>query len=201
MEYDIILLECSETINDLLNPMLQKGFYVLSVEGRTVIEFLTEDCSINSGYIQQKIKTIFINGGPVDDIFNTRIKDGEEIALSGAMPGIVGAMMRIGSPYAPMRDNITVKPEEIINTGKKILVGLKLFNAILSDKGMDFLYNGILLTRQRLYDFFVRNESEIRKNCIGISINGSYIETSLILDSFKNQKELILLRIKPYNEN
>lgn len=200
MEFDTVLLKCSSKVNDLLIPELQKGFYILTVEGQDVFKFLSEDCNMKSAYIREKIKTIFINGGPVDDIYNTRIKEYEEIALSGAMPGIVGAMMRIGSPYAPMRDNITVRPEEIINCGKKILVGLKLFNVILHDRGNGFLRNGIIFTRQRFEIYITRNINLILSDCSSIDINNINSDISNLLFYIKSFKEFIILKTDTSDE-
>ena len=67
------------------------------------------------------------------------------MAISGAMPGIVGAMMRIGSPYAPMRESITERDKDITVTGKPVFVKLKLFNVILKDLGGGFIFSGITL--------------------------------------------------------
>jgi len=201
MEYDTLILKCSESIMDLFTPELQKGFYIMSVEGRTLFEFLTEDCCLSRSYISEKIKTIFINGGPVDDIYHTCIREDEECALSGAMPGLVGAMMRIGSPYAPMRESITAKQEQVADSGREIRIMLKLFNVILSDTGRDFLYQGIILNKQRLYDFFIKNNHKINNCSMEILFNSMPIENVLLNAFVQAMKELVFLKIETVHEN
>jgi len=202
MAYDTILLKCSSIIMYLFMQELQKGIYIPSNEGKTIYSFITEDCGISDGYISEKIKTMLIDGGPVDDIFNTTIKDGGVCALSGAMPGIVGAMMRIGSPYAAMRESITVKPDNSSGSKKEIKFGLKLFNTILSDKGRDFFKHGILIEKKRISELFERYGDEVYSNCREVIINGSPCEKKQITENgMKSLGEIVNLKVEFEDEN
>lgn len=173
MVYDTFLFRCSGRLLSIFMPELQRGFYITSNEGKSIYSFLTDTCRMSESYISQKVKTVLLNGGPVDDIFNTGIKEGDTIAVSGAMPGIVGAMMRMGSPYAAMRDSITVRPGEALSQGKEIVVLLKLFNVILSDMGPGFLEEGILLEREMLAGLFKEHGNEIDAGCSELLLNDS----------------------------
>jgi len=179
MEYDTIQLKCPGESMNLFMGELQRGFCMEARAG-TVYEFLAETCRMSDEYIAEKIKTVFINGGPVDDIYNTEIKEGDTCAVSGAMPGLVGAMMRMGSPYASMRESITVKPGKSALSGRSIFVKLKLFNMVLSEKGPCFLAGGILLERERVNDLFVNHGGEIFPRCREVLINGSAVEDNRI---------------------
>lgn len=197
MKYDTLMLKCPIILTDQFMPELQKGFYILSKEGKTIYAFLTEDCGISDDYISSKVKTIFINGRPVDDIFKTNIKKGNDCALSGAMPGIVGAMMRIGSPYSPMRNSITVKPDKTVESGKEIIFRLKLFNTILFDRGIDFLEKGILLEKNRVIELFLKRGKDIYSDCREIILNGSIIKKEDIIENLSGKKnEFILFKIE-----
>lgn len=183
-------------------PELQKGFYLLSNEGKTIHSFLTEDCGINDDYISSKIKTIFIDGRPVDDVFNTKIKKGGVCAISGAMPGIVGAMMRIGSPYAVMRDSITAKPDKTVESGKEIIFELKLFNVILSDIGVNFLKKGILLEKNRIIELFLKYGKDIYSDCREVNFNGSIIKKQGIIENLPDKNsEFVLLKVEIEDED
>jgi len=202
MAYDIVLLKGPDTIVNLFRPELQKGFYISSHQGSTVFTFLTGSCGISENYISEKVKTVLIDGGPVDDIFNIEIKEGGVCAVSGAMPGIVGAMMRIGSPYAAMRESITARPRRSSETGKEIVVELKLFNVVLSDMGLYFLKKGILLGRKRVYDFFKKNGDELYSVCREVMLNGLPVENRKIMeDKFSGISELVILKVGIDNEN
>lgn len=202
MEYDTVLFRGSSGIISLFMPVLQKGFYISSSEGRSVYSFLTNDCGISDTYITDKIKTILIDGGPVDDIFNTEIKNMGVCALSGAMPGIVGAMMRIGSPYAAMRESITVKPVKSSESGKKIIVELKLFNAVLADLGLDFLGKGIIIDRERAADLLKKKENDSYSDCREIVFNGSPVNRGSITgDWIFGKSGLVIIKVEIENEN
>jgi len=202
MAYDTILFKCSGMIMNLFMQELQKGVYIPSVEGKTLYAFITEDCGISDEYISQKIKTILIDGGPVDDIFNTKIHDGGSCALSGAMPGIVGAMMRMGSPYAAMRESITVKPDKTDNSKKEIKLGLKLFNMILSDKGTEFLKRGVLIEKERVLELFQRHGDTLSSGCSEVVVNGSHFEQKqLVSGELKLAENFVILKVEIDSEN
>lgn len=200
MKIDTLLLKCHRDILPLFRQELQKGVYITSSEGKTVHSFLTENCGISDRYISEKIKTVFIDGGPVDDIYNTIIKEGGVCALSGAMPGIVGAMMRIGSPYASMRESITVKPAAITDSGKEIIYGMKLFNTILIDLALHFLKRGILVEDKRIYELFSRHREKLDVNVKELFLNGSAMENKKIF-TYSNFSEYIKLQIDIENED
>ena len=77
-------------------PLLQKGVYIEIDSGVTVRRILEQYCAGGNGYILRRIQTIFLNGKPVDDTDAAILKDGDCLALSAAMPGLVGATMRSG---------------------------------------------------------------------------------------------------------
>lgn len=149
---------------DIIHYELQGGFYIETESGITLLGFLIESCSIPENYIKEKIQTIFHNGNPVDDLKTTKLYSDSVVAISGAMPGIVGAMMRIGSPYAPMRESITDKGDAEGITGERILVKLKLFNVILNDYGKKFSENGVIFERESVTRIIRKCESASGKN-------------------------------------
>ena len=142
----IIITGVPEVV-ELLHYELQNGFYVETESG---IKLISGSCGIPESYIRDKVKTIFHNGNPVDDPASVKLRNDSVVAISGAMPGIVGAMMRMGSPYAAMRESITEKGENIFQTGDSIHVMLKLFNVILGDLWRGFVEKGVILDRERI---------------------------------------------------
>lgn len=202
MAYDTILFKCSVMIMNLFMQELQKGVYIPSVEGKTLYAFITEDCGISDDYISKKIKTILIDGGPVDDIFNTKIHDGGSCALSGAMPGIVGAMMRMGSPYAAMRESITVKPDKTDSSKKEIKLGVKLFNMILSDKWNDFLKRGVLIEKERVLELFQRHGDALSSGCSEVVVNGAICgQKQLVSGELMLVENFVILKVEIDSEN
>lgn len=202
MEYDTLLLKCGDGLLSIFMPELQRGFYIRSYEGETVHSFLVDACCMDEDYIAEKIKTILINGGPVDDIFNTGLVGGTTCAVSGAMPGIAGAMMRMGSPYAPMRESITVKPSGSPESEKEILVTLKLFNVVMHDLGPDFLKNGILVDKERVLELFSSHGEEISSGCRAILFNNVPLDPRILAGGGPaGISELVKLKVETEYEN
>jgi len=53
------------------------------------------------------VQTVVLDALVVDDPDTATVRDGSTIALSAAMPGIAGCMLRKSSRYAPMRSQLT----------------------------------------------------------------------------------------------
>ncbi len=174
---------------EILNSELQNGFFIETEEGRTLNSFLTDSCGITEDYIANKVKTIFHNSNPVDAPASVMVRDGSVIAISGAMPGLVGAMMRIGSPYAVMRESITEKGNNIKRSGKNIYVKLKLFNIILNELGGRFLSRGIILGKESIIRIIKKSETNRGGSFL---FNFDNIEVdSTMADSFTDEKYMI----------
>src|SRR5690349_16233437 len=88
-------------------PLLQQGVRVTARTGCTLAMLLGEEFGLDEAYVARRITTIFLDNSPIDDVHRAIVKDGSTIALSGAMPGLVGATMRCGGYYAAMRGAIT----------------------------------------------------------------------------------------------
>lgn len=125
------------------NPLLQKGVKIRCRTNRSLMALLRDDCHLDDDYIRQRIQTITLNGRPVDDPANVMVPDGVTLAISGAMPGLVGATLRKGGYYAAMRSTISHKGGSTKATTEEGLVTVKLFNLILKDQAAAFLSRGI----------------------------------------------------------
>lgn len=152
----------------IFNPVIQKGFYVKSIVGIPVMEFLIQ-CGLDREYINSNIKTVFLDSKPVDNLENAIIKDNSILSLSGAMPGLVGAVMRIDSPFQSFRNTIsyvaTVDENSFINK-KTGMVAIKLFNTVLSDTAVLFLQKGIYIDGKTLLSLIKENKNVFKKKSI-----------------------------------
>src|SRR5512134_372411 len=111
--------------------LLQQGVTVRSRVGCSVAAFLREEVGTSTETIE-KIQSIFLDGRPVDDLETAVIKDGSTLALSAAMPGLVGATLRRGGAYSSFRSAITYH-----ETGEACFPGegfvhIKLFNLLMA---------------------------------------------------------------------
>ena len=130
--------------------LLQAGFAMPAREGMSAREFMREILAFPDSYIEGVVSTVFLDDSPVDDIDAARLAEGSRIALSAAMPGLVGAVMRRNSPYAALRESISYKKDGAVASSAaegppEIRVGLKLFNSVMTDRGPELLARGIYL--------------------------------------------------------
>jgi hypothetical protein len=134
---------------DRLSGLLQAGFAVPSRAGLTLREFMRETLRFPDGYIETAVSTVFLDGKPVDDIDAATVAEGSLVALSAAMPGLLGAMMRRNSPYASLRESISFDPAAPAAgepaRGKACRVWVRLFNAVMRERGSDLLSRGIIV--------------------------------------------------------
>jgi len=134
--------------------LLQEGFQAGVVSGESVRDFLLRELELEGEYVDVCVRTIFLNGKPVDDIDAASVSDGDVMSLSAALPGAAGICMRRDSPYAALRGDITFGREKEDGAGdgagKRGLIELKLFNQILMDLGPRFLERGVVIPWKRL---------------------------------------------------
>jgi hypothetical protein len=79
----------------------------------------------------------------VDDIDTALVRDGETLALAPAMPGLMGAMLRRGGYYAPMRSGITHRGDTAPRGIGEGRITVKLFGMALRELGPKLLERGI----------------------------------------------------------
>lgn len=153
-------------------PLLQQGFRLNVVVGQSIHSLLKEVLHIDAEYIEERIKTVFLDGKPVDDFHSAIVTDGATVSLSAAMPGLVGATFRKGGPLASLRGSIThQKRDEKIET-REGHVTLKLFNLLVKELGSGLLEQGVEV-HQTVWEDLVQQRSEaFWNNCPWIRING-----------------------------
>jgi hypothetical protein len=106
---------------------------------------LCDQLAIPAAYVTERITTIFLDNHPVDDLEHAIIRNGSKIALSAAMPGLVGATMRRGGFYASLRQGISQLAQDGPMSHDDGVVTIKLFNLLLGELGPTILARGLLL--------------------------------------------------------
>jgi len=176
--------------------LLGQGFLV-NVPANCSIRDLIIDClGIPNDYLEERIQTLFLNGSVVDDLNSCNIKEGSTLALSGAMPGLAGAVLRRGGFYASFRRTITHNdsPSRIDKDNHWIV--LKLFNMIVKELGPGFLEKGIWMEGEKLQKFLRCQSEELRMHGTSGDMNGEPADINSLL-KFDWKTHLIFLRVKP----
>lgn len=128
-----------------LAPLLQRGVDTHATAGVSAFAFLTGELGLEADYVRRRITTVFLDGQVVDDLEAAVLRDGAVLALSAAMPGLVGATLRRGGYYAAMRAAITHAREHPAPERARAVVRVKLFNLLLEEIGPVLLARGVLL--------------------------------------------------------
>ncbi|HOX33296.1 MAG TPA: hypothetical protein PLB91_13285 [Spirochaetales bacterium] len=148
------------------DALLQAGFLLETRPGASAREFMREAIGLEEDYIEGVVSTVFIDAEPVDDIDAATLRPDSLIALSAAMPGLAGAVMRRKSPYASFREAISYaaragagpreeaasgagmraggSSSDARTAGTTALVRVKLFNSVMRDRGRATLARGVL---------------------------------------------------------
>jgi hypothetical protein len=129
-----------------LAPLIQEGLRVRAPDGISVGDFLVAQLGIDPEYVKTRISTVFLDGSVVDDLETARLHRGSRLALSAAMPGLVGATLRKGGYYAAMRAAITLVDGQGGADGSTVVVSVKLFNLLIEELGPVLLAHGFAVT-------------------------------------------------------
>lgn len=160
--------------------LLQRGFMLKTQVSCSIKRFLCEQIGLSPEYIAEKIQTVFLDGRPVDDLDSAIIKDGSRLALSAAMPGLVGATMRRGGIYSSFRSTITYNERGTHYVTGEGCVHIKLFNLLMKELGPDFLKRGIYLKSSHLEDFLSTQPLDFWQGCKKILLNENPVGPDLL---------------------
>lgn len=161
--------------------LLQYGFGVIAHVGCSVNDFIQNEIGAGPDTME-KIQSVFLDGSPVDDLDAAIVRDGARLALSAAMPGLVGATLRRGGIYATFRGSITYRETGIACAAGNGLVRLKLFNLLLNELGPALLKKGILVAPSDLADFLKMQSGDFWRKCRRVSLDGVPISPESLKD-------------------
>jgi hypothetical protein len=178
-----------------LCTLMHNGCYVKVECGKTMRDLLCEQFQIPHEYVRVDIKVIFLEYSPVDDIETAIIKDGATLALSAAMPGLVGAAMRRDGDLTWMRSSITYHEEETDNKEGQGLIQIKLFNKVMADLGESFLRRGVYVKTKYLAEFLTRFTPDFWKEFGNISKNEETISSQELIRYVNDHKQWVKLII------
>ncbi|MBU2227824.1 MAG: hypothetical protein KJ936_09230 [Proteobacteria bacterium] len=157
-------------------PFLQQGVVLKVRVGCSVKTFLLEALRLSEEYIERRIQTVFLDGRSVDDLDRVTVRNGAVLALSGALPGLLGAALRRGGFYAPLRSQVTCKQNEESQAIEKGQVTLKLFNLTVRELGPSLLERGIGIGAREAEDFFRDRSDDFWAGCRRALVDGRAVE-------------------------
>jgi hypothetical protein len=162
-------------------PLLQQGVGVATRTGISLKNFVCQGLGLSPEYLETRIQTLFLNGRAVDDVDAAFVQDGSTVALSAAMPGLLGATLRRGSHYASMRGEISYREEARSSTSEEGIVTVKLFNLLVKEAGPILLSKGIWVRGEDLLDFLGKRPSPFWTGCTKATLNGRDLDPPELL--------------------
>lgn len=178
-----------------LCTLLQHGCFVKVRVGCTLRELVCGQFGITPEYLRDDIKVLFINFSPVDNVDTAIVKDGIILALSAAMPGLVGAAMRKDG-LSWMRSGITYSEQEEKRVETDGVIQLKLFNLVMADLGESFLRRGIYVKSSFLADFLARFNNDFIQSFSRITKGGEEISAGNLTDFLGGDKGWVRFSIQ-----
>ncbi len=177
----------AEDVVDVRITGSEKGifvFYGLFADGvlinveteRPLLDILCGQVGISKNYLNDRVQTVFLNGRAVDDLAGEIVENNAVIALSAAMPGLVGAVFRKGGKFSSLR---SVQQEPSKGSTSKERTGqvtLKLFNLIAAELGPDLLKNGILIHQDQLLRYVDWKRDILKRAFTELTVDGLQVE-------------------------
>lgn len=170
------------------HPLLQAGFTVEAQVGIPMQQLLQEVFRVDLDYLENRLQTMFLNGRPVDAPKETVVENDAVIALSAALPGLVGATMRRSGRYAALRDSISAVTTRHSSAACPGRITVKLFNVTAKELGPHFLQRGILLKGPDLHQFLHGIAPSFWKECTAAFFNENdfLMQRDKLLQKLKN---------------
>jgi hypothetical protein len=129
----------------------------------------------------------------VDDPEIATVEAGSTIALSAAMPGIAGAMLRKGSPLAVMRGQIPCANRAADRAAaRQGHVVLKLFNVVQGELGPGLLGRGVQISGKALSDLFRGRSGAFRGGILAARIDETPVHPCVPVEMDWEDRDLFL---------
>ena len=195
-DFKNIYISVNKDMASMFFYFLERGVKKEIQVGCDIKTMLSGQFNMSAEYIDNRIKTIFLDGRPVDDVNSTIVNDGSTLALSAAMPGLAGATFRRSENITPPESTIITKKEIKKQKHPKGIIIIKFFNLILRELGPAFLKSGILVSKDELLDFLFRQPKKFQKACKSVKIDGKIatIEALKQIDA-SDGSELLMLYV------
>ena len=178
------------------SSILQAGFRVNVHTGVSIRDLLCDQFDVSPEYVKDRIRTAFLNGKPVDDFSTAIMESDDTLALSAAMPGLVGATFRKGGYLAAFRGTITHQRADTVALDRAGMVSIKLFNLLAKEIGLTFLKRGVMVDSDTARWFFSDPPDTFRRGCKSILANGEDIHIDQLSQTITSGSEsFVALRL------
>ena len=173
-------------------PLFSRGVQISACLECNLRELMCRQIGLAEDYLENRVQTVFLNGHPVDDVDRATVGEGATVALSAAMPGLAGAVLRKSGVLATLRKNITYRNDVSARETCEGKVIVKLFNMTTREVGPLLLARGIWMKGAELRELLYRCDDLLIKGFLGAMLNDSPISLQDLGSRVKDKETLFL---------
>lgn len=158
--------------------LLRRGVGVFLDKAVSVRDFMTEVLGMDTDYATNSVPGLFLNSAPVDDWRRERVGDGDEVGMSGTMPGLCGIALRRSSPISSFRPDLVSRHGDDERRGG--VAKVKMFNFVARDCFPAVLRNGVIVSAASLLQYL--DDQGITLDQCRCTWNGAPVDSGRIRD-------------------
>lgn len=156
-----LVLTIPETSASVWHGLLRRGVGVFIDRALSVREFMTETLGMDLNYATNSVPGLFLNNAPVDDWSEELVGNGDELGMSGTMPGLCGIALRRSSPIRAFRPDLVSRHDEEDRRGG--VVQVKMFNFVALDCFGPVLRRGVVVSPAAVLEYVDDQEISLRE--------------------------------------
>lgn len=182
-----------------LAPLAREGVEVLVPAGRSLRATMEDDLGLGRKCVDERVRAVFLDGSPVDDIDADCARTGCTLALAGALPGVAGICMQRESRIGVYREGITHAADTPTNPATQdrepVRMTLKLFNTIAAECLAQVLERGVELRAARLAELLDERPWAL----IGakLVLDGAEVTREALANALRGQDATLRLKAEP----
>ena len=133
------------------HSLLRRGVGVFLDRAVSVRDFMTEVLGMELDYATNSVPGLFLNNAPVDDWRAELVGGGDEIGMSGTMPGLCGIALRRSSPIKSFRPDLLSRHD--VEERRGGVATVKMFNFVAQDCFGPVLRQGVIVPAKSVLQY------------------------------------------------
>jgi len=157
-----------------------------------VYDFMTGVLGMDSNYATNSVPGLFLNSSPVDDWREEMVGGGDEVGMSGTMPGLCGIALRRSSPIRAFRPDLVARSDDEARSGG--VVKVKMFNFVARDCFPAVLAQGVVVPANSLLEYLA--DEDINLDECECFWNGTEQNAARLKETLADVGEEIELKVR-----
>ena len=156
-----LALTIPENSASVWHGLMRRGVGIFLEQAVSVRDFMTEILGMELDYATNSVPGLFLNNAPVDDWREELVGGGDEVGMSGTMPGLCGIALRRSSPIRAFRPDLVSRHDEAKRKGGVAVV--KMFNFVALDCFKPVLRWGVVVPAQAVLEYVADQEIKLEE--------------------------------------